>query len=135
MAAWRCRFSSLTSQSSVSNDYVLNGYEASFATYDVNEAGEDHHSPRRGLDHARARRTEPDARLPLRRRAPGHAVSPTGGTLVGHVGALLTSASPHRSIDDEDTHTWHEWPLGLGARARLHGHELVCTTRSRIGRR
>ena len=26
------------SQSSVSNDYVLNGYEASFATYDVDEA-------------------------------------------------------------------------------------------------
>jgi hypothetical protein len=28
------------SQSSVSNDYVLNGYEASFGTYEVNEAAE-----------------------------------------------------------------------------------------------
>ena len=37
MAACRCRSSSLTSQSSVSNDYISNGYEASFGTYEVNE--------------------------------------------------------------------------------------------------
>ena len=58
--------------------------------------GEDHDAPCRGLDHARARRTEPDARVPLRRRAPDHAFSPAGGTLVGHVGALLTAGSLNR---------------------------------------
>ena len=53
------------SQSSVSNDYISNGYEASFGTYEVNEASPNDHTPRRGIDHARPGRTEPDARVPV----------------------------------------------------------------------
>ena len=54
------------SQSSVSNDYVLNGYEASFATYDVDEEAK---TTTRHVEGSITRGlvgTEPDARLPLR---------------------------------------------------------------------
>ena len=62
----RCSIQFPESQSSVSNDYVSDGYEASFGTYEVNERAHTITTPRRGIDHARPRRTEPDARVPVR---------------------------------------------------------------------
>ena len=62
------------SQSSISNDYILNGYEASFGTYEVNEKAT--RSPAALRDRSReARRTEPHARVPVFGRAPDHAFS------------------------------------------------------------
>ena len=80
------------SQSSVSNDYVLNGYEASFGTFEVNAEAQTitrhvEGSITRGLVGR-----SPHARVPVLRRAPDHAFSSAGGTLVDHVGALLTAA-------------------------------------------
>jgi hypothetical protein len=45
----------------LSNDYVLNGYEASFGSYDVNEKA---HTVTR-IDHARTRRKGSHARVPV----------------------------------------------------------------------
>ncbi len=77
------------SQSSVSNDYVLNGYEASFGTYEVNEEAQTitrhvEGSITRGLVGKRLTRAYrfSDGRLTMRSVRPER-------TLVGHVGALL----------------------------------------------
>jgi hypothetical protein len=79
------------SQSAVTNDYVLNGYEASFGTYEVNEKAQTvtrhvEGSITRGLVGQSLTRA-----YRFTDGAPDHAVSPSGGTLVGHVGALLTA--------------------------------------------
>lgn len=61
--------------SALTNDDVLNGYEASFGSYDVDEAAHTitHHV--QGIDYARTCREGPHARVPAHRaRAPGHQV-------------------------------------------------------------
>jgi hypothetical protein len=54
------------SESAVSNDYVQNGYKASFGSYDVNEGEADGHTSRRGIAHAGTREQGPTARVPAR---------------------------------------------------------------------
>jgi hypothetical protein len=82
------------SASALSNEYVQNGYEASFGGYDI----------KRGYSHADSSRAAVEywgtpcrqgsaARLPVRhRRATGYQVGPAGRTLVSQMGALPTAS-------------------------------------------
>jgi hypothetical protein len=77
------------SGSSLSNDYVKNGYEASFGSYDVDEQAHTVAS-RRGIDHEGAGRKEPSASVPVFGWAPDHQIDSARRTLVGNVGTLLS---------------------------------------------
>ena len=98
------------------------------------------HLLRRGQPGPRAGGQGVAARLHVHRQPTHHHVHESGRALARDVGALLRTRSasglspvacglstdgyrsePHH----EDTHARKEWPLGLGAGTRLHGHELV----------